>query len=734
MLTQPVAEGGAVDSPASAEGQTDPDSGWLLQKAREKRTELEKWKALENSIQTGQELEYKRAVNSLQIECKELESLLREVRTTNWAMVDAYFTARGVTIRPPDTVFALVVHEADQRQRLKVGFISLCVFLIFGLLVPVNPTTLHIFYRDQLSSIWISKDAKEFGRRIPLKYLDTCRAGGPYHVINCALNLFGGGGRRNGTGHFLFSNVFCGNDRIGYEPTGVFSEGEVDLANAVAISGGAVVPARVDNVLVRALLYVLNLRLGQWLPNPSNPPAGIYWPSLLGILISFLVRKPEERGYCFVSDGGHHENTGIAALLNRRCRVIVACDASEDADFEFLDFQRMHREAETKQGVRIRGLEKQEATPERDRLDLQPVVPESKQPQPTGKEVKRGFWKSDEPVRSDFAEAYHVIAKITYPDDDLSRAAGMGPSEEERCGYLIYIKPTLIGDEPAVVKNYTSSNKHFPHDSTLDQFYEEDQFWAYRALGDHMGEAVCEKVFENECDANEFLANWLHRMEEVSAPREAASGAKIERSLETLKSERAQTKERIDAAVALGRSGVVKEDVVKGLLSAAAEARRQKARRRKSDDERVVGQAAEDAIIRLGIQTTPWLQALGLKSRSFYKQLVAAEILESLFRIMRFEHAEDVGRHRKEVAPGRENNELIDSLLKLFEKGEKKAVRAAAGQALTEWLVWMQGAPNDALLEQIQKVSAKVDSSKVDWKMKDVAAEISAHSKRSQDA
>ena len=40
---------------------------------------------------------------------------------------------------------------------------------------------------------------------------------------------------------------------------------------------------------------------------------------------------------------------------------------------------------------------------------------------------------------------------------------------------------------PAHVENYNRKNVEFPHEGTGDQFYDPEQFEAYRALGEHIG-------------------------------------------------------------------------------------------------------------------------------------------------------------------------------------------------------------------------------------------------------
>jgi hypothetical protein len=41
----------------------------------------------------------------------------------------------------------------------------------------------------------------------------------------------------------------------------------------------------------------------------------------------------------------------------------------------------------------------------------------------------------------------------------------------------------MSGDESDLVRDYRRRNKDFPHETTLDQFFSEEQFEVYRALG-----------------------------------------------------------------------------------------------------------------------------------------------------------------------------------------------------------------------------------------------------------
>ena len=53
-------------------------------------------------------------------------------------------------------------------------------------------------------------------------------------------------------------------------------------------------------------------------------------------------------------------------------------------------------------------------------------------------------------------------------------------------GYLLYLKSSVTGDENPYVLDYKAQAPAFPHQSTADQFFDETQFEAYRALGFHL--------------------------------------------------------------------------------------------------------------------------------------------------------------------------------------------------------------------------------------------------------
>ena len=57
-------------------------------------------------------------------------------------------------------------------------------------------------------------------------------------------------------------------------------------------------------------------------------------------------------------------------------------------------------------------------------------------------------------------------------------------------GIIVYFKSSLTGDENDYILDYKKRYPSFPHETTGDQFFSEEQFEVYRALGYHMADGV----------------------------------------------------------------------------------------------------------------------------------------------------------------------------------------------------------------------------------------------------
>jgi hypothetical protein len=88
---------------------------------------------------------------------------------------------------------------------------------------------------------------------------------------------------------------------------------------------------------------------------------------------------------------------------------------------------------------------------------------------------------SDEVRKSELqpASGPHVsVGFISYPPPKGRK--------ERQTGVIMYIKASLSGDENDYVLAYKAAHPTFPHESTADQMFSEEQFEAYRALGEHI--------------------------------------------------------------------------------------------------------------------------------------------------------------------------------------------------------------------------------------------------------
>jgi hypothetical protein len=57
-------------------------------------------------------------------------------------------------------------------------------------------------------------------------------------------------------------------------------------------------------------------------------------------------------------------------------------------------------------------------------------------------------------------------------------------------GILLYVKASLTGDEDDYILDYKRRHSAFPHETTGDQFFGEEQLEAYRALGFHIARGL----------------------------------------------------------------------------------------------------------------------------------------------------------------------------------------------------------------------------------------------------
>ena len=385
--------------------------------------------------------------------------------------------------------------QNDQATRFIITLVNLAIFLVLATCFNLNKTSIHGFYRDRLYEAYLSRSPREPRVKRRLKALDGTRVGFPYHIISATLNQFHRRDELKDAQHtFMFSRLYCGSVPTGFRRTDDY-HGGVDLADAVAISGAAISPIQARSVAARLLMLVLNMRLGQWYPNPDPEigSRGAAHPALLPLLWehrpAFLHRRargqaPDEpRRYCFLSDGAHHDNLGLGLLLKRRCRLIIVSDVSHDPDYDLEEFLAVLREARAREGVRFDVLPMADV---RKRLGLG-TEPAAVHADPDLDLDPYHFRTvKDEAAAARRTKENFLVGRVLYPPADG------GPGTSPDVGLIVLVKPSLTADlarEKALVQ-YARLSPSFPHDPDLEQMYDEGRVEAYRQLGQCVGEAM----------------------------------------------------------------------------------------------------------------------------------------------------------------------------------------------------------------------------------------------------
>jgi hypothetical protein len=225
-------------------------------------------------------------------------------------------------------------------------------------------------------------------------------------------------------------------------------------------------------------MTLFNARLGWWLGNPTKGTYKDPGPTfaLRPMIDEALGRTEDRQKYIYLSDGGHFENLGLYEMVLRRSQCIVVVDASRDPDRKFENLGNAIRRIRVDLGVDIR---------------IRDIVNYSK--------------KENEPI------TYCAIGDILYNDIDKSEN-----------GFLIYIKPALIGEVPTDVFNYAKDNLEFPHESIRDQWFSEQQFESYRTLGFY----AIEQIFDGWQKEQDFAPAELKRYIEHYIQKAHGSGKK----------------------------------------------------------------------------------------------------------------------------------------------------------------------------------------------------------------
>jgi len=340
---------------------------------------------------------------------------------------------------------------------------ALGLALLLSWRVDINDFSLQPLYRNRLVRCYLGASR----RRAPHPFTgfdpqddiglaelaSSPRPLRPYPLVNVALNLVKGDDlawQERKAAAFTLAPLHCGFNQS-YRRTAEYAGGQLTLGDAVATSGAAASPnmGYHSSPALAFLMTIFNVRLGRWIGNPKSPDT---WrepgPRLaLAALLSELFGLTNERSrFVYLSDGGHFDNLGLYELLRRRCRFVVACDASADPAVRFDDLGGVIRKCRTDFGIDV--------TLDTASLRLDPQSRQSR--------------------------AHCAVAQVAYADGST--------------GTILYLKASLTGGEAVDVLNYAAGDASFPHQSTADQWFGESQFESYRRLGYHCARTVFEQA------------------------------------------------------------------------------------------------------------------------------------------------------------------------------------------------------------------------------------------------
>jgi len=355
---------------------------------------------------------------------------------------------------------------------------ELGVILIFlGYCSNPNTLSMHSYYRTKIDNAHIK------GSDIKLK---DVKSTAPYMLINATLNLQADKKIKGvkSCDYYLFSPLYCGSKLTDYVPTTSSLYKRLTLSTAVATSGAALnsLMGYKSSSLISFILTILNVRLGYWGLNPKILEGNRFSDKLaVGFLYSGLKTLPvfwpfynlaelfgkmnSNRWLINLSDGGGIENLGAYELFRREVKLIITSDAGADPDYNFSDLRNLV--------LRVRN-----------ELEMAIVFED-------GKGVEDIIYPSPS---SGYSKNNWVIAKYyRLPEKDKG--------EPEFIGYFVYVKTSVSKPEYKLGSKrgedyYAYKNHHpdFPHESTVDQFFDAHQWEAYRELGKEIGKNLLQEL------------------------------------------------------------------------------------------------------------------------------------------------------------------------------------------------------------------------------------------------
>lgn len=438
----------------------------------------------------------------------------------------------------------------DLRTAIATFIAALILSGLFGISrVFVNNSSHHAFYAARLTRAYLGASnpkRRDFSAKLtdvvaddditPAEYWDYANSailGAPLHLINVTINqtldertniqhqdrkgigmAVGPAGisvglRQHANFDWPASAEGLVEARIAPEKDGQFRvfgdlgyfQGEsLTLGSWAAISGAAFTTGlgTRTNLGLSLLAGMGNVRLGYWWDSGVTRAGG--WMQWLracfpcfgvqrALVAEFVARfRGTQPRHWHLTDGGHFENMGAYELIRRRVPLMVVIDAEADPDFEFAGLANLVRKARIDFQAEIEFVDEDNLA---DWVGNEPA----RHFGPL-KHLQRGRWQ-EEPFEEPARRLRDRLREILHQADrrQLSRAhAALAlvcyDGEPEPSSVLLYLKPTLIGNEPADLVEYHARYPDFPHETTADQFFGEAQWESYRKLGEHIASQV----------------------------------------------------------------------------------------------------------------------------------------------------------------------------------------------------------------------------------------------------
>ncbi len=343
--------------------------------------------------------------------------------------------------------------------------------------------------------------------------------GGPLHIINMTLNETIDGrsnlyqmnrkgsnfavipniGKSVGVRHHCLVNKFQQYGRTKHTPIEVpnksyqvwgkklFESEKMTIGKYMAISAAAMSTGmgKMTTMFTSILFGLFGVRFGYWWNSGVNKGndklSWLFTNQRLLMNELFAAYRGTAKKHWYLSDGGHFENLALYELLRRRLKFMISFDHGQCLNYDFESLAELTRTVRADFNIKLRMLTS-------DELDKM-VNKEIRHLFGTKNDMKRNGGSQFDGIdfsnnitkqgAGAFANAYATIIEVTYDNGDI--------------GHILYIVPTLLGNEPIDVLSYYMQNPDFPQQSTSDQFFDEEQWESYRKLMNH----IVTQLFEN---------------------------------------------------------------------------------------------------------------------------------------------------------------------------------------------------------------------------------------------